>query len=218
MNSILEVHMVKKIKLVVIIILLLLTISGCNLWHPGTPEEYRVPVGNYRLVADFSNGTLEGELKFMDKPIKSKFYDSKSKEKVYKNENIEEAIMEIADYLSEWTGLDFKLNSVENTKEGLIVLWSEDSTLLAGLDDREQKEEFHFFDAVSLNWFMMDSLKSSIDTNVQTGPIYYQMDGKVLRFQNQEDMETQGVGLLYLDEPYYGSYYYVSKVSGEKED
>lgn len=43
--------------------------------------------------------------------------------------------------------------------DGLAVDWAKDSTLVAGLDDRAQKEEFFMYDVESLSWFMMDSLR-----------------------------------------------------------
>lgn len=54
--------------------------------------------------------------------------------------------------------------------------WAADSTLIAGLDDREQKEEFHFFDADSMRWFMMDSLWQTLKENFNRD-IYYTMNG-----------------------------------------
>ncbi|MGN0693054.1 MAG: hypothetical protein ACI4K7_11950, partial [Oscillospiraceae bacterium] len=61
----------------------------------------------------------------------------------------------LSDELSKLTGLDFNITA-DKTDDGWVVDWAADSTLIAGLDDREQKEEFFFFDHDTLSWFMMD--------------------------------------------------------------
>ena len=72
---------------------------------------------------------------------------------------------ELANELSELTGLDFFITA-SRTDDGWVIDWSADSTLVAGLDGREQKEEFFFYDANTLNWFMMDSLWRTITENL----------------------------------------------------
>jgi hypothetical protein len=209
----------KKFLLLVITLSLIFSLSGCWLFGPA-PEWTQVPEGHYRLEADFSNGVLpsntEGipykESKFLDVPINSQYYDSETKSKVFTAEAYEASAMEIAEYLSEWTGLDFTLNSAKDVIDGgLVIDWSKQSTLVAGLDDREQKEDFKFDDAVSLNWFMMDTMKSTLASNLPVSSVYYCSDGQPLEFANPEDMAAQGLTELSADEPYYGSYYYVSK-------
>ncbi|MGN1410698.1 MAG: hypothetical protein ACI4XJ_11070 [Eubacteriales bacterium] len=83
---------------------------------------------------------------------------------------------ELADALSELVGLDFSITARE-TDDGLIVDWAADSTLIAGLDNREQKQEFFFFDNVTLSWFMMDSLCRTLTENLGVENIYYTMKG-----------------------------------------
>lgn len=172
------------------------------------------------MEADFSNGVLPASVNeddkhipslYKDAPIKSQFYDEKTKSTVFTKEAYEAAAMEMAAYLSEWTGLDFTLNSVSDTEAGLVVDWSKTSTLLAGLDNREQKEEFRFSDSVTLNWFMMDSLASTLHINLPGNDVFYCSEGKPLVFPNPEDMAAQGLSAMPIDEPYYGSYYYVSQ-------
>ncbi len=119
----------------------------------------------------------------------------------------------LAAQLTEWTGLDFTVNSI--TKEGgkLIVDWSADSTLLAGLDDREMKEPFVFFDHVSLNWFMMDSLYQTLLNNTDFEEVYYTMDGgKELTLA-----DMYPIAVFPLDTPYMGSpfYYAHADVQGD---
>lgn len=126
----------------------------------------------------------------------------------------------LADELSERTGLDFFVTASE-AEDGLIVDWAADSTLIAGLDDREQKEEFHFFDADSLRWFMMDSLWRTLTENLDAENIYYTMDGgQELDFQKLSVEELHPVSLFPSDIPYMGSgfYYAHDDVRGDEED
>lgn len=110
---------------------------------------------------------------------------------------------ELAAALTELTGLDFTV-TVTTVDEGLVVDWSADSTLVAGLDDREQKEEFHFFDNVSLNWFMMDSLCHTLTENLGVEIVYYTMDGgKELVVK-----EMPSSAVFPVDVPYMGSEFY----------
>ncbi|MDR2502318.1 MAG: hypothetical protein LBC78_03610 [Oscillospiraceae bacterium] len=201
-------------------VLAAVSLGGCLPWHPGTPDEYMVPEGHYRLVADFSNGVLPANTegiprtpsKFLHKPITCEYYDPATKNYVYADEAIHGAVMEMAGYLSEWTGLDFTLNGVTSAPDGVLIDWSKQSTLLAGLGDREMKAEFSFSDGVSLNWFMMDSLKSTVESNLPVVSfVYYCSEGAPLEFINPEDMADQGLRSLSADEQYWGSAYYVSE-------
>lgn len=89
---------------------------------------------------------------------------------------VQKTAEELAHELSELTGLDFIITA-SKAEDGWIVDWSADSTLIAGLDDREQKKEFHFFDYDSMSWFMMDSLWRTLTENLDAENIYYTMDG-----------------------------------------
>lgn len=125
----------------------------------------------------------------------------------------------LAGGLSEWTGLDFTLNDVSfPTDESITVDWSKASTLIAGLDDREFKEGFHFYDAVSLNWFMMDSLATTLKRNMEVTNVYYQSEAQPVTFPNPVDMATQGLPLLPIDQPYEGSVFFLSHAGGQGED
>lgn len=110
---------------------------------------------------------------------------------------------ELANELSELTGLDFNITATK-TDDGLIVDWAVDSTLIAGLGDREQKEEFHFFDHDSLSWFMMDSLCHTLTENLDAENIYYTMDGgKELILDKMSPVKE-----FPSDTPYMGSEFY----------
>jgi hypothetical protein len=219
-------NFIKSALAVLLSMFVTISLGGCFLWNSVTPDEYMVPEGHYQLIADFSNGVFPANTdgtaytpsKFLDTPITSGYYDTETKNYVYTDEAIEAAVMEMAGYLSEWTGLDFTLNGVTSVPDGILIDWSKQSTLLAGLGEREMKEEFSFSDAVSLNWFMMDSLKSTIESNLSViSIVYYCSEGEPLEFINAEDMAAQGLSSLSADEQYYGSAYYVSGASGEGE-
>ncbi len=119
----------------------------------------------------------------------------------------------IAMELSEWSGLDFTLDDVKQSEKTLTIDWSVDSTLIANLDDRTQKEDFYFFDSDSMRWFMMDSLYQSCMENMNIDEVYYTMDGgKELSFE-----ELYPVAIFPADVPYMGSYFYFAyaDVKGE---
>lgn len=122
---------------------------------------------------------------------------------------------ELAQELSKLTGLDFNITA-SKTDDGWVVDWAAGSSLIAGLDNREQKEEFFFFDCDSLNWFMMDSLWQTLTTNLNAENIYYTMDGgKELTFE-----ELYPVNEFPSDIPYMGSEFYFahSDVRGDDEN
>jgi predicted small lipoprotein YifL len=107
----------------------------------------------------------------------------------------------LAQALSELTGLDFILTAKAETGK-LTIDWAKSSTLVANLDDREQKADFHFFDAESMRWFMMDSMYQTVLKNLpDSGAVYYTMDGgKELAFE-----ELAPVNVFPVDQPYKGS-------------
>ena len=123
---------------------------------------YLPPEGNWyeiTLVADFSMGSGEGETVSYPMSTKEPF-----------------SIELLAEGLSVLTGLDFFVSG-ELTEAGVVVDWHGDSTLVAGLDDRAQREGFFFYDVDSLNWFMMDSLYATICANVGEMDVFYTMEG-----------------------------------------
>lgn len=108
--------------------------------------------------------------------------------------------------LSDLTGLDFDIDSFAETDDGLSVDWAAESTLLSGLDDREQVEGFFFYDVDSLSWFMMDSLLRTLKENLGVENIYYTMDGG-------EDLHLPALGYAQTfpaDIPYMGSAFYAA--------
>ena len=110
----------------------------------------------------------------------------------------------LAEALSLWTGLDFTLNAASVEETAITVDWAADSTLVAGLDDREQKEDFFFYDQDSLRWFMMDSLYQTLLANFSVGEVYYTMDGgQGLSFDELYPVSAFPADISYLGSPFY---------------
>lgn len=111
----------------------------------------------------------------------------------------------LMDALSELTGLDFE-GEAYSLQGGIYVEWSNFSTLVTGLDGREQKEGFFLYDTESLRWFMMDSLWYTMQENFGDVPVYYSQEGR-------DDLTFDDLGpVLSLDTtaPYMGSNVYRS--------
>ena len=136
--------------------------------------------------------------------------DIKQHELIYTGElNAEK----LAQGLTELTGLNFNITST--IKEGSIIIdWEEDSTLIANLGDKEQKEEFFLFDADSMRWFMMDSLWFTLTKNLNVEDIFYTMDGgKSLKFE-----ALYAVNEFPTDIPYMGAAFYFAHIDGKGDD
>lgn len=116
----------------------------------------------------------------------------------------------LAEGLSQLTGLDY-LISVSEAKDGISIDWADKSTLIANLDNREQKEEFHFFEANSMRWFMMDSLWLTLTKNLQVENVYYTMKGgQDLVFEEQ----FSPINEFPSDLPYMGSAFFFNHMDG----
>jgi len=116
----------------------------------------------------------------------------------------------LADGLSKLTGLDFKI-AAKDVDDGLTIDWAKDSTLVANLGDRQQKEEFHFSDADSMRWFMMDSLWLTLTQNLNKENFYYTMDGGYyLTFE-----ELYPVNTFPAEQQYMGSAFYFGHANGK---
>lgn len=114
----------------------------------------------------------------------------------------------LAEGLSQLTGLDF-LITAGDTSDGITVDWADDSTLIAGLDDREQKEDFYFYDADSMRWFMMDSLQKTFVNNMAVENVYYTMnEGQALIFDELSLVRK------FPAVPYMGSTFYFEHADG----
>ncbi|WMJ83773.1 hypothetical protein ACS3UN_11985 [Oscillospiraceae bacterium LTW-04] len=209
--------MKKSILLVSVIALVLaLVLCACGGTTPTTPSSTsesttessskstsstQATQTKVTLYADFSAGSADAE----------------SMELIKSNEQTvsgDLTVEVLAQQLSEWTGLDFTITSAELSGDSVTVDWAANATLVAGLDERGQKEEFHFYDAESLNWFMMDSLARTIKENLKVSTVYYSMDGgKPIAL---EDMT--GLKELPVEQPYEGSAFFFAHVDNKGDD
>ncbi|MEA4926012.1 MAG: hypothetical protein VB084_11950 [Syntrophomonadaceae bacterium] len=119
----------------------------------------------------------------------------------------------LAEGLSQTTGLNYFVTA-KKVEDGISVDWANDSTLVANLADREQKKEFHFYDADSMRWFMMDSLLLTINDNLAPENVYYTMNGgKDLVFEALDPISEFPADL-----PYMGSNFYFAHADGTGKD
>lgn len=86
-------------------------------------------------------------------------------------------VLQVANALSEWTGLNFAVTSSMNDDGSIVIDWSANSTLVAGLGNTEQKDEFFMHDVDTLSWFMMNSLCKSVRDNMDGVDVFYSMNG-----------------------------------------
>lgn len=142
------------------------------------------------LYADFSNGSETAEADGLIQTESAQV--------------AEETPAALAEALSDWTGLDFEVGDVAVDGKKITVDWAASSTLVAGLDDREQKEGFHFYDADSLRWFMMDSLYRTLTENLDAEEVYYTMDGgKELTLDGMNPVSIFPSDIAYQGSPFY---------------
>lgn len=156
----------------------------------ATSSEPDMPGALYTsvLITDMSCGAADSEGLISEEPFETEF---------------EPDAATLASALSEKTGLDF-FAEISETEDGFIVDWAANSTLIANLDDREQKEGFHFFDADSMRWFMMDSLWRTLTANYDVENIYYTMDGgQELAFEELYPVSTFPSDVLYMGSAFY---------------
>lgn len=151
------------------------------------------------LYADFSNGSSNGTVQ--TKQITIPAEDEPASQSAI--------AFALANGLSEWTGLNFEIEDVSFPDDKSIIAdWSKDSTLIAGAGNSEFKEGFNFSNAVSLNWFIMDSLATTFKKNMEISAVYYQSDGQPVTFTNPEEMAAQGLPNLPVDQSYEGSAFF----------
>ncbi len=186
----------KRIQMVFAVLLTLCLLTGCA----AAPAETEAPTLTGVLYADFSCAAADTAGSQIDEyPFE---YTGSAK-----------TAGELAAGLSELTGLDFTITAAQ-TEDSLTVDWAVDSTLIAGLDDREQKEDFFFHDADSLRWFMMDSLWQTLTRNLGVDTVCYTMDGgRELSFD-----ELSPVQVFPSDIPYLGSIFYAAHADVKGED
>lgn len=110
----------------------------------------------------------------------------------------------LADGLSEWSGLDFKIVYTADENK-VTVNWAKDSALVAGRAEGKQKEDFTFFDVDSLRWFMMDSLWRTLTMKLGVEVYYASEDGGALVLE-----ALNPVAEFPADIPYMGKAFYMA--------
>lgn len=176
----------------VLLSVLMLLLAACHGAEEGSGQSGRAEV-EATIYADFSGGSEtaqeDGLIRSMTMTV------------------TEMTGQTLAECLSQWTGLDFTLNSAVVDGTTAHVDWAPDSTLIAGLDDREQKEDFFFFDEESLRCFMLDSLWRTLTENLDVTEVYYTMDGgEKLTLVGLNPVDT-----FPAEEPYKGSAFYFNQ-------
>ena len=86
--------------------------------------------------------------------------------------------IDIADALSDLTGLNFKMDyEIDPANNTVTVDWAETSSLATGQPPEIQDEDYFFFDVVSLRWFMLNSMCTSIRENLGDMDVFYSVNG-----------------------------------------
>lgn len=83
----------------------------------------------------------------------------------------------IAEALTEWTGLVYDITSTTIDGDAVIVDWKSSSSFAEGQPPDPQKEGFEFYDQVTMRWFMLNSLCSSIRVNMGVSDVFYSIEG-----------------------------------------
>lgn len=204
----------KKLSIFITLAVLICLLSACSSESPSDkpesskPEEQSQTAAESTQTAEESNQTAEESIQTEAESTQTDvlyavFSADDVREYPIEYTGAKKTAEELADALSELIGLDFKITA-EKTDDGLIVDWAADSTLIAGLDNREQKQEFFFFDNVTLSWFMMDSLCRTLTENLGVENVYYTMNGG----QKLVVYELYPVSEFDSDTPYMGSEFY----------
>ncbi len=186
----------KALLFLALCLMLLLSLIGCSS-QEKTPEKFTAAPQNSPAptVAEKKTATLYTNMETGNESAEWKEHKFE-----YSGELTAKVL---ADGLTQLTGLDFFIDTTEKP-DGITVDWAKNSTLISNLDDRVQKDEFHFFDSESMRWFMMDSLWRTITENLKAENVYFTTDGgKELAFE-----ELYPVKVFPQELPYMGSAFF----------
>jgi len=140
------------------------------------------------VYLDFSNGNPSGSIR-----SQSDLY--------YFDKPEEDWIIEM---LSDVSGLDFSAEIIRGDDGGIIVDWSESSSLIAGIGGREQKRGFVFDDDDAMRWFMMDSMWRTVAKRYSAEDVFYTMGGgKELAFASLSPVDVFPSHIPYMGSPFY---------------
>ncbi len=106
--------------------------------------------------------------------------------------------LNIANALTEWTGLPFTLNSSKHTTDSVTVDWALTSSLLDPEQDLIPHEGFHFTNTQAMQWFMLDTLFVTLQKNLQAASVFYTQDsGKPLHITNLTPIQDFPLHIAY---------------------
>ncbi len=106
--------------------------------------------------------------------------------------------LNIANALTEWTGLPFTLNSSKHTTDSVTVDWALSSSLLDPEQDLIPHEGFHFTNTQAMQWFMLDTLFVTLQKNLQATSVFYTQDsGKPLHIANLTPIQNFPLHVAY---------------------
>ncbi len=194
----------KLINIVTLTFTLCLFLTACS-YEPTSPLQQDVSSGNMEKIPEVVEQNIEGNTSVNLYTLNFGNWSNVVSHPFNTVANF--SIESLAQGLTELTGLAFTINGATVEGSTAIVDWSVESTLIAGLGNIQQKDEFFMYDNVSLNWFMMDSLYLSIINNFSVTEVYYTMsNGQPL---NLTDMGLDSI--FPLETPYFGSPYYIGE-------
>ncbi len=197
--------MLKKILIMTLALLLAFSLVACESAPSSDTDD---PVENDQKDPTEDKDPIEEK-----EPVEGTLYGNFSTGSTYqdkedyqktKTEMFDEITVEsLSEALTEWTGLQFIYNDVTMEGDTITIDWDGESTFVTGDAPIPQKDEFHFFDAFSLRWFMLDSLHDTLMANLDVTAIYYTMEGETISIVDF----TMPAGLSF-EGPYQGSPYY----------
>ncbi len=193
------------------IVILATGLAGCK----ETPVEDSSSESSSISSGESDNSDISEAQLYTHKIIVDLTYTSNEvRDITIENDKKEMTVEDYALELSKHSGLDFFVTARQEGKD-IYVDWAKNSTLIAGLDDRPQKEDFfHFYDFYSLAWFMMDSLWQTILKNYDAENVYYTMDGG----KELEIADISTYADFPVDSPYMGYRFYEEHINDNSGD
>lgn len=184
--------MKKQVRMFATLLALGFLLAGCM---PSTPPAAEEP-GTQVTGTLYVNREISDDFAFTEHPFTAEVSGELSPEI-------------LAAELTALTGLSFSVVSSPR-EDGVALDWAETSTLITGIDAREEAGDFVFPDSNTLRWSMMDSLWKTVTENLDVENVYYTMGGG-------EDLNVDGLmpySLFPADLPYVGSPFFFHHVDG----
>ncbi len=114
-------------------------------------------------------------------------------------------IEKLAEGLTELTGYDFSIEVLSVGEGSAAIEWKKDSALaIAGSGMIEPKEGFMIMEITQINWFLLDSLYTTVSENLGITEIYYQAEGNLDNIVNHPETGSAFTpGMVYLGSNFY---------------